>query len=146
MSAFACQADSCSCPQRYAQSSQFKRTVLESIAEEMLEHRAAMLPGDACLAQDEPAPVCRITEGATPVVTSPTDDSMQYLYDQLGLAHANVVDRHDVSDGLHRLGESLCSRERLTRSEGVMHASHEDGRDFPGPVTACIDVMADGQI
>ena len=77
----------------------------------MLQHRAARLPEDAQPAQDEPAPVCRITEGATPVVTSPTDESMQYLYDQLGLAHANVVDRHDVSDGLHRLGESLCCRE-----------------------------------
>lgn len=105
--ALAWQAQFCFCLQRYAQSSQFKRTVLESIAEEMLQHRAAMLPEAAHPAQGEPAPVCRITAGATPVVTSPTDESMQYLYDQLGLAHANVVDRHDVSDGLHRLGESL---------------------------------------
>ena len=80
----------------------------------MLQHRAAMLPEAAHPAQDEPAPLCRITAGATPVVTSPTDESMQYLYDQLGLTHANVVDRHDVSDGLHRLGESLmcCLQQR----------------------------------
>ena len=86
--------------QRYAQSSLFKRTVLEFIAEEMLESRAAANPPDA------PAGVCRITAGATPVVTSPTDSSMQYLYDHLGLGQADVADIHDISDGLQRLGES----------------------------------------
>ena len=120
-----CQAEFDFCLQRYAQSSQFKRTVLESIAEEMLQHRAAMLPEAAHPALDEPAPVCRITAGATPVVTSPTDESMQYLYDQLGLAHANEVDRHDVSDGLHRLGESLlcCLQQRACTGTLCMHLS-----------------------
>ena len=86
--------------QRYAQSSLFKRTVLEFIAEEMLESRAtANLP-------DAPAGVCRITAGATPVVTSPSDSSMQYLYDHLGLGRADVADIHDISSGLQRLGKS----------------------------------------
>jgi hypothetical protein len=86
--------------QRYAQSSQFKRTVLEFMAAEMLESQVAGHPGDA------PAGVCRITAGATPVVTSPTDSSMEYLYAQLGLAEADVADRHAISDGLQRLGEN----------------------------------------
>lgn len=82
--------------QRYAQSSQFKRTVLEFMAAEMLESR-----------MDAPAGVCRITAGATPVVTSPTDSSMEYLYAQLGLAEADVADRHEISNGLQRLGENV---------------------------------------
>lgn len=86
--------------QRYAQSSQFKRTVLEFIAEEMLESRASANPPDA------PSSVCRITAGATPVVTSPTDSSMQYLYERLGLGQSDVADRHDISSGLRRLGKS----------------------------------------
>ena len=86
--------------QRYAQSSQFKRTVLEFIAEEMLESRASANPPDAL------SLVCKITAGATPVVTSPTDSSMQYLYDQLGLGQSDVADRHDISSGLQRLGKS----------------------------------------
>lgn len=87
--------------QRYAQSSQFKRTVLEFMAAEMLESRVAGHPVDA------PAGVCRITAGATPVVTSPTDSSMEYLYAQLGLAEADVADRHEISNGLQRLGENI---------------------------------------
>ena len=89
--------------QRYAQSSLFKRTVLEFIAEEMLESRAAANPPDA------PGGVCRITAGATPVVTSPTDSSMQYLYDHLGLGQTDVADIHDISSGLQRLGESTVT-------------------------------------
>ena len=81
----------------------FKRTVLEFIAEEMLESRAAANPPDA------PGGVCRITAGATPVVTSPTDSSMQYLYDHLGLGQTDVADIHDISSGLQRLGESAVT-------------------------------------
>lgn len=104
----------CYTMQRYAQSSQFKRTVLEFIAEEMLESWAGRAAQDAAQSDGEvPGGVCRITAGATPVVTSPTDSSMQYLYAQLGLGEADVAERHEIGSGLQRLGERALSSSLL---------------------------------
>ena len=108
--------------------------MLEFIAEEMLESRAAADPPDA------PAGVCRITAGATPVVTSPTDSSMQYLYDHLGLGQADVADIHDVSSGLQRLGESTIT----LSSHGGSHEDHQYGESSSRMLwqTTCIANIA----
>jgi hypothetical protein len=81
--------------QRYGQSSEFKRSVLEFIAEEMLA---------ASKAEKEDAS-CPIGRGATPVVTSPSDSPLQFLYQQLQFSDSDVVDREQLSQGLQRLGE-----------------------------------------
>ncbi len=81
--------------QRYGQSSQFKRTVLEFIVEEMLAARSAE-PTDATS--------CPVGRGATPVVTSPSDSPLQFLYQQLEFSDSDVVDRQQLSLGLQRLG------------------------------------------
>lgn len=82
--------------QRYGQSSQFKRTVLEFIVEEMLAARSAE-PGNALS--------CPVASGATPVVTSPSDSPLEFLYQQLNFSESDVVDRQQLSLGLQRLGK-----------------------------------------
>ncbi len=85
--------------QRYGQSSEFKRSVLEFIAEEMLAARRAQ-SGDV-----DNATACPIGRGATPVVTSPSDSPLQFLYQQLNFSDSDVVDREQLSQGLQKLGE-----------------------------------------
>ena len=100
--------------QRYGQASELKRSVLESIADEMLGARAA--PGHAAHGAEPDqaeAAVCRITAGATPVVTSPSDPPLQFLYRQLAFAEDGTVDRRQLSAALQRLGKhpGLCSQD-----------------------------------
>jgi hypothetical protein len=83
--------------QRYGQSSLFKRTVLDCIAEELL-----LMHGPDELA-------CRL-EGSKPVMASPSDSVAQQLYDALQFKDgARVVDRDTVADGITRLGERRSS-------------------------------------
>ena len=91
-------------PQRYGQASELKRSVLESIADEMLGARVA--PAHAAQQPDQAAAaaVCRITASATPVVTSPSDPPLQFLYAQLAFGEDGAVDRREVSAALQRLG------------------------------------------
>ena len=91
----------CFCEQRYGQSSQFKRTVLEFIVEEMLGARTAE-PGSATS--------CPITIGATPLLTSPSDSPLEFLYQQLNFSDSDVIDRQQLSLGLQRLGAPLLLR------------------------------------
>lgn len=87
--------------QRYGQSSQFKRTVLEFIVEEMLGARSAE-PGSATS--------CPITIGATPLLTSPSDSPLEFLYQQLNFSESDVIDRQQISLGLQRLGAPPFSK------------------------------------
>lgn len=94
--------------QRYGQSSEFKRSVLEFIAEEML---AAGKEGS-----ESEATTCPIGRGATPVVTSPSDSPLQFLYKELNFSKSDFVDREQISQGLHSLGE----RHSRTLSAGMV--------------------------
>lgn len=83
--------------QRFASGSLFKRTVFQYIAEDL-----AADPGT------NTAMFCMIDSEARPVVTMPTDSPLQNLLSSLDLEENETVDRHRISEGLQRLGES-CS-------------------------------------
>lgn len=79
--------------QRFASGSLFKRTVFQYIAED--------------LAADPTTEVsCAIDSQARPLVIMPTDSPLQTLLTSLDLEENEAVDRHSISEGLRRLGES----------------------------------------
>jgi hypothetical protein len=83
--------------------------VLEAIADEMLDARG-FEPGQAPAPGQEPdqAAVCRITAGATPVVTSPSDSPLQFLYAQLAFGEDGTAERASLGAALQRLGRRSC--------------------------------------
>jgi hypothetical protein len=94
--------------QRYGQSSLLKRSALEFIAEEMLAAKTAQ--GDEQSQQgagepDQAAPTsCPVAPGGRPIVTSPSDSPLEFLYAQLSFAPDGTADRGQLSSGLQRLG------------------------------------------
>jgi len=108
----------CGCAQRYGQQSQFKRTVLEFIVEEMLETR---------MGEASNAIACPIARGATPVVTGPSDSALQFLYQQLNFSESEVIDRQQLSLGLQRLGApcTLLDKARAFYSQSTVNTCGE---------------------
>ena len=87
------------CLQRYAESSLFKRTIYQHIAEDLLAGSPAV----------SPAVSCALDSRARPVVTMPTDSPLQSLLTSLSFEEDDVVDRHKVSAGLQLLGTASAS-------------------------------------
>jgi calcium-dependent protein kinase len=104
--------------QRYAAASAFKRTVLEHIAAELVAAARAA----------PPATSCALTARGAPVVTSPGDGALAWLFDELGFGDRDAISRDELLDGLDRLGyrlppgeadrvlESLGDSARVTRA------------------------------
>lgn len=93
------------CVQRFGQHSILKRTVLEHIAEDMLIH--------AELRSDEEEEVsCPITSRSRPIVISPGDSPLQYLYDVVKFGNADRVSREQILCTLQRMGDPPSSLSR----------------------------------
>lgn len=90
--------------QRYGQSSLFKRTVLELIAEDLLS-----LPH----ADGEGA--CEIDSDMKPVFSDVHDCAMEYLYSQLSFDEGDVVDRQQLEEGLKKIGYTKLEASELDR-------------------------------
>ena len=91
--------------QRFGQGSLLRRTVLEHIAEDMLQH-AEDHPGRS----QEPAvtaTACPITKGARPLLLDPTDAPLQFLYNSANFGDLNLVSRQQLLGSLQRLGRAL---------------------------------------
>lgn len=104
--------------QRYASSSLFKRTVLQCIAQELLEagsvHGGATSPasaasGGANAAGPDGAPACALDARARPILAGPSDSALQYLYSVLefGDAPDACISREALVEGLGALGYRL---------------------------------------
>lgn len=104
------------CAQRYGQSSMLRRSALEFIAEEMLAAKAATQgasPGavdeQEAAEPEQAAPTsCPVAPGGRPIVTSPSDPPLEFLYAQLSFSPDGTADRGQLSSGLQRLGAPLC--------------------------------------
>lgn len=97
--------------QRFAQSSVFKRSVLEHIAEELLADRQAAGEGEGAVTDGEDGPSCRLDGGARPLITRPRDPPLEYLYDRLGLREGEALDADELATGLRSLGYRLSDEE-----------------------------------
>lgn len=90
--------------QRYGQSSLFKRTILEYIAEDLL----TKLPATP---EEAPLPTA---SAPSPIMTGPNTISMEYLYEVFDFQDSEVINRDQVSAGLTRLGGLLRTHLGIT--------------------------------
>jgi len=100
--------------QRYASSSLFKRTVLQCIAQELLEAGSVHggKKGSASGANatgPDGAPACALDARARPILAGPSDSALQYLYSVLefGDAPDACISREALIEGLESLGYRL---------------------------------------
>lgn len=85
--------------QRYSQGSVFKRSVLDMIAEELMQQGVE---------EERAVPIGR---GAIPIITNPQSSPLEYLYEHLSMTDKALVDREEVADGLELLGYRLSPEE-----------------------------------
>lgn len=90
--------------QRYSQSSLFKRSVLELIAEELLtEQEKTNSDGDEGS--------CKLGPDARPVITDPNACALEYLYERLRMTDRALIDRTALAEGLTEMGYKLTAPE-----------------------------------
>jgi calcium-dependent protein kinase len=94
--------------QRYASSSLFKRTVLQCIAQALLE-AGSVHGGQEKRADGGGAPACALDTKARPILAGPSDCALQYLYSVLefGDAPDACISREALVEGLETLGYRL---------------------------------------
>ncbi len=85
--------------QRYSQSSIFKRSVLELIAEDLLNDI------------DESAPGCDLGTDGRPLIEHPLASPLEYLYEKLCIVDRSLVDRPVLAQGLRDMGYRLSDEE-----------------------------------
>ena len=91
--------------QRFSQASVFKRTVLELIADELLqEEEQGNLPTDGQF-------VCPLGDNNRPLITHPDASPLEYLYESLKLADKSTIDRGELAKGLREMGYKLSEDE-----------------------------------
>jgi calcium-dependent protein kinase len=93
--------------QRYSQSSVFKRSVLELIAEELLNDADSLMKASV----NSSAISCPLGPDARPLIEHPTASPLEYLYERLRLVDKSLVDRSVLADGLREMGYSLTNEE-----------------------------------
>lgn len=94
--------------QRYGQSTLFKRTVLELIAEDLL-----------ALPQSE-SDECRVDDDMKPVFSDVHDCALEYLYSVLSFDEGDVIDHKQLEDGLKRIGYNKLEANELERLLGQL--------------------------
>lgn len=82
--------------QRYSQSSLVKRTVLDLIAQELLND-----------GPDDDNQVCSLDDMAEPVIDDPRACPLAFLFERLKMADKELVDRAALAQGLTDLGKIL---------------------------------------
>lgn len=90
--------------QRYSQSSLFKRSVLELIAEELLTEQEKTN-------KDGGESVCKLGPDARPVITDPSASALEYLYERLRMTDRALIDRTALAEGLTEMGYKLTPSE-----------------------------------
>jgi calcium-dependent protein kinase len=91
--------------QRFSQASVFKRTVLELIADELLQdEEQSTLPSAGQF-------VCPLGENKRPLITHPDASPLEYLYESLKLADKSTIDRGELAKGLREMGYKLSEHE-----------------------------------
>ena len=99
--------------QRFAQASMFKRSVLELIAEELLnEEENHAKEADAPPTPERDARTsCPLSETARPIILDPSASPLEYLYSRLRMTDTSLIDRQVFADGLTELGYRLTPEE-----------------------------------
>ncbi|WPT18299.1 Calcium-dependent protein kinase 2 [Picochlorum sp. SENEW3] len=85
--------------QRYSQASVFKRTVLEMIADELLD------------ASEYGGIDCPLGEDSRALIMHPASSPLEYLYERLRLVDRASVDRSVLAEGLRDMGYKLSNEE-----------------------------------
>jgi len=93
--------------QRYSQSSVFKRSVLELIAEELLNDADSLMKASV----NSSAISCPLGPDARPLIEHPTASPLEYLYERLRLVDKSLIDRSVLAEGLREIGYSLTNEE-----------------------------------
>lgn len=102
--------------QRFSQASVFKRTVLELMAEELVESGQ-----DAGLDQSQVA--CPLDGGTRALITHPDASPLEYLYERLKMMDKSIIDRKELGKGLKEMGYKLADDE-LERLLDQLDANH----------------------
>lgn len=97
--------------QRYSQASLFKRSVLELIAEELLNEDEDNAGIDSPGTPERTPESCPLNERAHPVILDPSSSPLEYLYTRLKMTDTSLIDRHVFADGLKDLGYRLTPEE-----------------------------------
>ena len=98
--------------QRYSQASVFKRSVLELIAEELLNDPDSGVDmqyqpqGDGVL-----GPACAVAHDMKPVIKHPASSPLEYLYERLRLVDKSLINREALTQGLRDMGYKLSNEE-----------------------------------
>eukprot|EP01025_Chloroclados_australasicus_P037808 TRINITY_DN3866_c0_g4_i1.p1 TRINITY_DN3866_c0_g4~~TRINITY_DN3866_c0_g4_i1.p1 ORF type:complete len:632 (-),score=82.18 TRINITY_DN3866_c0_g4_i1:442-2337(-) len=92
--------------QRFSQAGQFKRTVLEMIAHELLDDDGH---------QED---LCSLGQDARALVTSPDSPALQYIYEQMKFS-SDMIDKQQMMEGLQKLGYRLEESEVARLMEQV---------------------------
>lgn len=98
--------------QRFSQASVFKRTVLELMAEELVESGL-----------DQSQMVCPLNDGTRALITHPDASPLEYLYERLKMMDKSIIDRQELGKGLTEMGYKL-SDDELERLLDQLDANH----------------------
>jgi calcium-dependent protein kinase len=96
--------------QRFSQASVFKKTVLEMIAEELM-NEDGFNQGQALVMSEDGNLACPLGEGARPLIVHPGASPLEYLYAKLKLVDKSIVDRKELAKGLTEMGYKLTDNE-----------------------------------
>lgn len=103
--------------QRFSQASIFKRTVLELMAEELVES------GKEDIGLDQSQIVCPLDSSTRALITHPDASPLEYLYERLKMMDKSIIDRKELGRGLTEMGYKL-SEDELERLLDQLDANH----------------------